>query len=350
MILSSSNSTEVKTKIKKKKDLNLNDITSIYPWIEKYRPVNLKDVILDPLVYKKILVYIQNRNLNHLIITGTPGIGKTTTAICIAKEILKESFDEAFMELNASDERGVKTVNEPMTTFCNKKISYGGHRIILLDEADNITTKAQRSINTLMESYGKTTRIIFTCNDSSKIIESIQSKCDILRFKKLSNEQIKSYILKICDIENVPFTEDGIDAIIYSAKGDMRQAINNIQSTHCGFVNINKENVFLLCDIPNPETIKNIVKLCINKDFCNGNKEVLKLKNDGYLLADIIIGFLNVLKDIEIDENLRMKYLEIVSQTNMEVSKGNDTELQLNAMICKMIQACGKNYKSFIFN
>lgn len=310
----------------------------IIPWIEKYRPTKFKDILLNDIDKRKIDYDINAGEMNHLIITGQSGIGKTSTALCIAREILKESFKEAFFELNSSDEIGVKTLGESLKNFCQRKISYEGHKIILLDEADNITPKAQRQVQVIMEHYGDKAKIIFTCNNVSKIIDGVKSKCDVMLFKKLSEENMKSYILKIASIEKIEIDDSGIDAIIYCSNNDMRQVINNLQSTFYAYKNVTRKTVYKICDIPKPEFIEKIIKLCIDKDFKNANIKIVELKNKGYLYSDIINGFFNVVKKTEMDEELRMKFIGIVSQTQIAISNGHESVLQLQSMICQMIK------------
>ena len=187
------------------------------PWIEKYRPTKVEDLVLDNGTLNKIRKIVLDKTMPNIIITGVPGIGKTTTILCIAKNLLGKYFKEGVLELNASDERGVKTVQESIEYFCKKKLDiddeFSKHKIILLDEADNMTRKAQQAINNLMEQYHETTRFAFTCNNSSEIIEAIQSRCIIFRYCRLNHEQITNRLKTICALEKVEYTEDGLRKI-----------------------------------------------------------------------------------------------------------------------------------------
>ena len=163
------------------------------PWIEKYRPRTIDELVVDEVVKKRIRYYIDNKEIPDLLIAGIPGIGKTTTILCLASSILGPFIKTAVLELNASDERGIKTVEEEITNFCKRKITFSHanqHKIVMLDEVDNMTKKAQQKVNILMGMYHKTTRFAFTCNDSTKIIEGIQSRCTMLRYKRLGNEAV----------------------------------------------------------------------------------------------------------------------------------------------------------------
>ena len=331
-----------KIKVKKKVDkkANIPDTTLNTPWVEKYRPVNIEDLVLDNSTLNKIKKIINDKNMPNIIITGVPGVGKTTTILCIAKNLLGKHFREGVLELNASDERGVKTVQEPIEYFCKKEIffdkNYAQHKIVLLDEADNMTTKAQQSIKNLMTNYYDTTRFAFTCNNASDIIEAIQSRCIIFKYNKLTNEQISKRLKKVCEVEKVPYTEEGLKAIITTSQGDLRKALNNLQLTYNGYTNVIPENVYKLCDKPHPLIIQNIFLECKKKNI----SKALEYLNEliiGYSSYDISLSMITTLKDMDpklIDEATRIKYLKEVSRTCLIISKGINSPLQLSGCLC----------------
>ena len=232
-------------KVSKTDSRKRNTNTLNTPWIEKYRPIDVNSLVLDETVYLKLKKIINEKNMPNIIITGLPGIGKTTTILCLAKSLLGENFDECVLELNASDERGIKSVQDSIEYFCKKKIDSVNvkHKIVLLDEADNMTVKAQQAINNLMENYNTSTRFAFTCNNSCDIIEAIQSRCIILRYSRLKNEQVYNRLNKICTEEKLEYTKEGLDTIVNISQGDLRKAINNLQITFNGYGKITSENV-----------------------------------------------------------------------------------------------------------
>lgn len=326
----------VKVKEKKKNTLNK-------PWIEKYRPAIVDDLVLDDGMFNKIKKIIEDKDMPNMIITGVPGVGKTTTVSCIARNLLGKFYDEAVLELNASDDRGIKTVQESIDHFCKKKIYFdetvSQHKIVILDEADIMTIKAQQSIKNLMKNYHDTTRFAFTCNNSSYIIESIQSRCIIFRYNKLTREQIAIRIKRICDMEKIPFTEDGIKTLIETSQGDLRKAINNLQLTYNGYTKITSENVYRLCDKPHPLVIQNIFLACRDKDIKKAMEFLIELQRKGYSSSDISLSMINTLKDIDktiLDEKIKMKYIEEVSKTCIIISQGVISPLQLTACICRL--------------
>jgi len=317
------------------------------PWIEKYRPVKVEDLVLDNNTLNKIRKIVNDKVMPNIIITGVPGIGKTTTILCIAKNLLGKHFHEGVLEMNASDDRGVKAVHESIEYFCKKKLDIGNefarHKIVLLDEADNMTKKAQQSINNLMEQYHTTTRFAFTCNNSSEIIEAIQSRCIIFKYGKLTDAQMTDRLMKICQIENVPYTTEGLTAIVMTAQGDLRKAINNLQLTFNGYNYIIPDNVFKLCDKPHPLIIQNIFIACSKKDIKTALEILNSLYVDGYSSSDISAGMINTLKNINktiINEKVKIQYMDEISKACLVISRGMNTHLQLNGVIaalCKNI-------------
>ena len=322
----------------KKKTITLNT-----PWIEKYRPININDMVLDEITHSKLKKIINEKTMPNIIITGLPGIGKTTTILCLAKNLLEDNFDECVLELNASDERGIKTVQDSIEYFCKKKIDKTNikHKLVLLDEADNMTVKAQQAINNLMENYNTTTRFAFTCNNSCDIIEAIQSRCIILRYSRLKNDKVYNKLKYICEMEKIEFTDDGLNTIVNISQGDLRKAINNLQITYNGYGIINTENVYKLCDKPHPFILQNIFEACYNKDIKTALTYLNDLRNKGYSSSDISLSMINTLKDMDnnvFDEKVKIKYMNEISKSSLIISKGINTPLQLSgciAALCK---------------
>ncbi len=334
-----------------------NSLHNPIPWIEKYRPMRLENIILDEHVFIKIKKIIEEKNMPNLMLPGVPGIGKTTTIKCIAREFFGKYINEGMLDLNASDDRGKKSVQDIMD-FCKTRMDlnsrdetdkrvYAEHKIIFLDEADNMTTKAQRLINNLMEKYHKTARFVFTCNSSSDIIEGIQSRCIILRYNRLSNEQIILRLQRICQLENISqysITPKTLVAVANIADGDLRMAINNLQLVYRSFNNrtneITQDEVYVVCSKPQPLIIKNIINDCINKDIISSKNNIMNLKKSGFSVADIINGLINFLKiDPDLSPDIRIKYLDIVCRYAYIVSTGLATDVQMIACLCSLVKS-----------
>jgi replication factor C subunit 2/4 len=293
--------------------------------------------MLDPQIATQIKVFIKNITNTHLIITGLPGIGKTSTVKCIAKKILGEHIADGYLELNAAEDRGVKSISLIIPPFCKKVVNFTESKIILLDEADNLTAKCQYDINSMIKQFGHRTKFIFTCNDSTKIIEDIQSICRIIRFKKLTDEQISTYLEKICKIENVKYNNTGLETICYISLGDMRMAINNLQLTAYAYQNITKQFVLRVCKLPDPDEIKKIIKLCSEGKMLEAHSALDNIIGEGYYYLDIVTCFIYVLTtNYDMEENIKLKLVDIVQQTKITISTGLRSKLQLSAMICRL--------------
>lgn len=272
------------------------------PFSEKYRPRKLSDLIIDPIIYNKISSIINNFDVPNIILTGKSGVGKTSTIHCIAKEIYpKNEYQESILELNASDDRGIKSVHETIINFCKKKVyfkeGYAQHKLLILDEADNITPKAQRLINSIMEKY-PTTRFAFTCNNSTDIIESIQSRCVIIRFSKPPVCNFITRIKKICLNESINCDSDAIDYLFEICQKDLRQTLNLLELTYHAYGTVSKENINKICDIPSQTILSKLYTAVLNNDAKNICTLVNKFQNDGYYPLDVLLHFIQYIKNI----------------------------------------------------
>jgi replication factor C subunit 2/4 len=306
------------------------------PWLEKYRPTDFADVVGNDETLSRLAVISEQGNMPNIIITGPPGTGKTTSIHCLAHTLLGEAYSRAVLELNASDERGIATVREDIKMFAKKKVTLpvGRHKIIILDEADNMTAAAQQALRRTMEEHTATTRFALACNQSSKIIEPIQSRCAILRFQKLTDPQICKRVMKIAELENVQYNDEGLTAILFTADGDMRQAINNFQATHTGFGFVNSDNVFRVCDQPHPEVGRRIIEACEKGDLLTADKIVRKsLWRLGYNALDIVTTLFKVLKILDMPELLKLEFIKELGTTHLRILEGNGTLIQLSGLL-----------------
>lgn len=307
------------------------------PWVEKYRPHLLKDIVGNEETVERLQQIAQDGNMPHMIISGLPGIGKTTSIHCLAHEMLGDSYSQAVLELNASDDRGIDVVRNTIKHFAQKKchLPAGRHKIIILDEADSMTAGAQQALRRTMELYSNSTRFAFACNQSNKIIEPLQSRCAILRYSKLSDEQVLKRLLEIIKAENVEYTNDGLEAIIFTAEGDMRQAINNLQSTVAGHGLVNGDNVFKIVDSPHPL----IVKKMLLAETLDESVDCLRdeLWDKGYSAVDIVTTCFRVTKNLfQVKEPVRLEMIKEIGITHMRILEGVSTYLQLASMLAKI--------------
>ncbi|XP_047070060.1 replication factor C subunit 4-like [Lolium rigidum] len=307
------------------------------PWVEKYRPSRVADVVGNSDAVSRLEVIARDGNMPNLILSGPPGTGKTTSILALAHEMLGPSYREGVLELNASDDRGLDVVRNKIKMFAQKKVTLppGRHKIVILDEADSMTTGAQQALRRTMEIYSNTTRFALACNTSSKIIEPIQSRCAIVRFSRLSDQEILGRLMVVVAAEKVPYVPEGLEAIIFTADGDMRQALNNLQATVSGFCFVNQENVFKVCDQPHPLHVKNIVKNVLDGKFdeaCSGLKQLYDL---GYSPTDIITTLFRVVKNYDMAEYLKLEFLKETGFAHMRICDGVGSFLQLSGLLAK---------------
>ncbi|XP_074588481.1 replication factor C subunit 4 isoform X1 [Curcuma longa] len=283
------------------------------PWVEKYRPAKVSDIVGNNDAISRLEVIARDGNMPNLILSGPPGTGKTTSILALAHELLGPNYREAVLELNASDDRGIDVVRNKIKMFAQKKVTLtpGRHKIVILDEADSMTSGAQQALRRTMEIYSNTTRFALACNTSSKIIEPIQSRCALVRFTRLSDQEILGRLMVVVEAEKVPYVPEGLEAIIFTADGDMRQALNNLQATFSGFRFVNQENVFKVCDQPHPLHVKNMVRNVLEGNFddaCSGLKQLYDL---GYSPTDIITTLFRVVKNYDMAEYLKLEFLKV---------------------------------------
>mmetsp|Transcript_14591 Transcript_14591/g.44103 ORF Transcript_14591/g.44103 Transcript_14591/m.44103 type:complete len:348 (-) Transcript_14591:1140-2183(-) len=318
----------------------LADATYDLPWVEKYRPKDIDDVVGNEEAVSRLQVIRREGNFPNIILAGPPGTGKTTSILALARGLLGDMWKEAVLELNASDDRGIDIVRNKIKMFAQKKVTLppGRHKIVILDEADSMTSGAQQALRRTMEIYSTTTRFALACNTSSKVIEPIQSRCAILRFTRLSDAEVLSRLLHVCDKEQVASVPSGLEAIIFTADGDMRQALNNLQATVAGFGLVERENVFKVCDQPHPLLVAKIIQCCLAANLVGAYEGITQLYNSGYSSTDIIQTLFRVVRSTEMAEYLKLEYIKEVGLCHMRISDGITSRLQLSGLLARCCQ------------
>ena len=311
------------------------------PLVDKYKPKNIDNVILTPHLRIKINKIIDKKYNNNTMIVGETGVGKTLLIKLLIKKILGDQYDIGCMDLNTSSLRGLINLKSSLPHFCARQMSKLQDRnickIVLMDEADNITQKAQNLIANMMEIYAENTVFIFTCNDSTKLIESIQSRCSIMVLPNIKIPMVVQTLENICKREYIKYTIPGLTLLAENCEGDMRATINLLDNIHNGFDIINIPNVTEMLYKPSTNEIKNIIKLCAEKELFNAYESIDILKNKGYCNVDILLALIDVLKRVNIDEQIRIEYIDIITGYYAKISEGLDSDLQMYGCISKLI-------------
>jgi replication factor C subunit 2/4 len=310
------------------------------PWIEKYRPTTFSQIVGNQETVSRLAVFARDGNVPNIVIAGPPGVGKTTTILCLARQLLGASFREAVLELNASNDRGIEVVRNKIKMFAQQKVTLppGKHKVIILDEADSMTEAAQQALRRTMELYSSTTRFALACNSSEKIIEPIQSRCAMLRYSKLSDAQVLANVLSVCKSEGVEHSDDGLEAIVFTAQGDMRQALNNLQSTHEGFGFVKSANVFKVCDEPHPLLVRDMLDHCVKSDIDAAYKVMSHLWKMGYSSEDIITNVFRVCKSHGMAEFLKLEFIKEIGRSHLDLAQGTTSLLQLAGLLARLCQ------------
>ncbi|CAI2374994.1 unnamed protein product [Moneuplotes crassus] len=309
------------------------------PLVEKYRPVTLDDVVGNEMAVEQLKAIVDEGNMPNLIVVGPPGTGKTSSVMCLARQMLEGYVKEAVLELNASDERGIDVVRDKIKQFATQKVNTpeGTQKIIILDEADSMTESAQQALRMIMTEYSSTTRFALACNDSSKIIEPIQSRCAIIRYTKLSDEEILERLNQVIEKEEIKCDESGLQALLFTADGDMRYALNNLQATSAGFSEVTRDNVFKVCDMPHPDIMKTILDCCNRGEFDEAAENVDIIYQEGYNIMDIISTITKLIQtDEDITDEKRLNYLRESTEFKMRILEGLDSHLQLHSYLATL--------------
>ncbi|XP_073415964.1 replication factor C subunit 5 isoform X4 [Dendrobates tinctorius] len=304
--------------------------------VEKYRPHTLDDLISHQDILSTIQRFISEDKLPHLLFYGPPGTGKTSTILACAKQLYKDKeFNSMVLELNASDDRGIDIVRGPILSFASTRTIFKkGFKLVILDEADAMTQDAQNALRRVIEKFTENTRFCMICNYLSKIIPALQSRCTRFRFGPLSSEMMVPRLEYVVQQENVDIAPDGMKALVTLSSGDMRRALNILQSTNMAYGKVTEDTVYTCTGHPLKVDIANILDWMLNKDFTTAYKHIMELKTlKGLALHDILTEVHVYVHRVDFPPSVRMHLLTKMADIEYRLASGTSEKIQLSSLI-----------------
>lgn len=317
-------------------------------WAEKYRPRTLNEIVNQDEIVNRLKKFVKEKNMPHLLFAGPPGTGKTTAAHCLAHDLFGENYRQYMLELNASDERGIDVIRSKVKEFARTRVpSNIPFKLVLLDEADNMTADAQQALRRLMEMYTASTRFILIANYPSKIIEPIQSRCAVFRFTPLKKEDVINRLKWIAEQESIEYLEEALEVIYEISEGDMRRAINILQaSSALGKVTV--ESVYKVVGLAHPREIRQMIQHALEGRFTEARDSLRKL------MVDYGLSGLDIIKqvhreifssEIKLPDEIKIMIADLAGEIQFRLVEGADDEIQLNAFLARLAYI-GRKFKA----
>jgi replication factor C small subunit len=315
--------------------------SNIEIWTEKYRPDNFENIVGQQDIVKRVRSLVQSMNIPHLLFAGPAGTGKSTLALIIVKQLFGEKWKENYLELNASDERGIDVVRQKVKDFARTKaIGNVPFKVIFLDEADALTKEAQQALRRTMENYTNTCRFILSCNYSSKILDPIQSRCVSFRFKLLEKKDIAQIIEKIAGREKLLLSPNVFEILYELSEGDCRRAINILQATAAISPEITTEMIKMIVSSTKPADIKIVLDYALSGDFLNSRDKLLDLMlKDSVSGTEIIKAIQKEIWNLQIEPEIKVKITEKTGEIEFRMIEGSDEFVQLQSLLASFVLA-----------
>jgi replication factor C small subunit len=310
-------------------------------WTEKYRPSKFSELVGQDNTAKRVEALTNSMNIPHMLFAGPAGTGKSTLALIVVKELYGENWKENYLELNASDERGIQVVRDKVKNFARTK-SLGNipFKIIFLDEADALTPEAQQALRRTMENYSATCRFILSCNYSSKIIDPIQSRCAIFRFKLLEKKDIERVIIKIAEQEKLDIKQEAVEILYEGCEGDCRRCINILQSTASISPAITTELISTIISNSKPRDIRVVLDYALSGDFLNSREKLLDIMlKDSVSGQDVIKAIQKEIWNLPVEPTIKVKLTEKTGEAEFRIVEGSDPFIQLQSLLASFVLA-----------
>ena len=310
-------------------------------WTEKFRPSEFIELVGQDEIVKRVEALTKSLNIPHLLFAGPAGTGKSTLALIIVKNLYGQNWKENYLELNASDERGINIVREKVKNFARtKSLGNINFKIIFLDEADALTPEAQQALRRTMENYSATCRFILSCNYSSKIIDPIQSRCALFRFKLLERKDIEKVIQKISEKENLLIKPDAMEILYEGSEGDCRKAINLIQATASISPSITKELISTIISNAKPKDIKVVLDYALSGDFQMSREKLLDIMlKESISGQEVIKAIQKEIWNLPIEPDIKVKLTEKTGEVEFRIVGGSDPFIQLQSLLASFVLA-----------
>lgn len=308
------------------------------PWTEKYRPKKLQEIIGQKDIVSSLAGFVKSGNMPHLLFAGPPGCGKTTATLALARELYGDAISECLLEMNASDERGIEVVRGKIKDFARSiPLAKVPFKLIFLDEADSLTADAQNALRRTMEMYVSSTRFILGANYSSKIIEPIQSRCSVFRFRPLQDEEIQDMIKRIAEKEGLKVDDKAYGALKYVSDGDMRRAINSLQGASLHSKGITEEMVYKFSSRARPKEILEMMDLACEGKFKEARGKLHTLMVEyGLSGEDVLVQMYREIDNVKISERGKAELLDRIGEYNFRVVEGANEIIQLEACLAQL--------------
>ncbi len=310
-------------------------------WTEKYRPLKFEEVVGQQEIIKRVRSLVQSLNIPHLLFAGPAGTGKSTLALITVRALFEEAWRENYLELNASDERGIDVIRQKVKDFARTKaIENVPFKVIFLDEADALTREAQQALRRTMENYTHTCRFIMSCNYSSNIIDPIQSRCVVFRFKLLEKKDINEIVRRIAENEKLKISEDAYQILYEASEGDCRRAINLLQATASIALDINAELINMIAASARPGGLRIVLDYALAGDFVNARDKLLDLMlKESISGTDIIKLLQKEIWNLQVEPEVKVRLTEKTGETEFRMIEGSDEFVQLQALLASFVLA-----------